>query len=51
MMWPLKIERLSRGLPTENIKQENEFKDVRTDEITKKNLEKPEIRRKSKPTH
>jgi len=43
----VKIERLSRGLSTENIKQENEFKDVRTDAITKKNLEKPEIRRKA----
>lgn len=43
----VKIERLSRGLSTENIKQESEFKGVRADAITKENLEKPEIRRKA----
>ena len=43
----IKIERLSRGVPTENIKQENEFKEVRNDSITKENLERPEIRRKA----
>ena len=43
----VKIERLSRGVPTENIKQENEVKEVRNDAITKENLQKPEIRRKA----
>lgn len=43
----VKIERLSRGVSTENIKQESEFKEVKTDAITKENLGKPEIRRKA----
>ncbi len=43
----VKIERLSRGLSTENINRESEFKEVRNDAITKENLEKPEIRRKA----
>ena len=43
----VKIERLSRGVSTENIKQESEFKEVRNDAITKENLERPEIRRKA----
>ena len=43
----VKIERLSRGVSTENIKQESEFKEVKNDVITKEKLEKPEIRRKA----
>jgi hypothetical protein len=43
----VKIERLSLGVPTENIKQENEVKEVRNDAITKESLEKPEVRKKA----
>ena len=42
-----RLERLSRGVPTENIKQEKEFKEVKNDAITKESLEKPEVRKKA----
>lgn len=43
----VKIERLSRGVPTENIKQEKEFREVKNDAITRESLQKPEIRKKA----
>lgn len=39
------LERLSRGVPTENIKQENEVTEVNKDVITPEKLKKPEVRK------
>ena len=41
----VKIERLSRGVPTENIKQENEVIEVKKDVITPEKLKNPEVRK------
>lgn len=41
----VRIERLSRGVPTENIKQENEVTEVNKDVITPEKLKKPEVRK------
>lgn len=43
----VKIERLSRGVPTENIKQEQEVKEVKADAVTREKLKNPEVRRKA----
>lgn len=39
------LERLSRGVPTENIKQENEVKEVKKDVINPEKLQQPEVRK------
>ncbi|WP_286475724.1 hypothetical protein [Methanobacterium sp. CWC-01] len=43
----VKIERLSLGVPTENVKQEKEIKEVKNDFITKENLKVPNVRKKA----
>ncbi len=41
----IKIERLSRGVPTENIRQEKEELGVKKDVITTEKLQNPEVRK------
>lgn len=43
----VKIERLSRGVPTENIKQENHSMEVKNDVVTRESLENPKVRAKA----
>lgn len=41
----VKIERLSRGMPTENIKQEQELTEVEKDAINPEKIKNPEVRK------
>lgn len=43
----VRIERLSLGVPTESIKQEQEFKEAKADVVTMEKLKDPKVRRRA----
>ncbi|NMO09501.1 hypothetical protein [Methanobacterium subterraneum] len=43
----VKIERLSLGVPTENVRQEKELKEVKPDAVTREKLQDPQVRKRA----